>query len=120
MYKKRRNLTITILLLLILVVLSLTIQSIVFWNNVFLVGLFCFICGGILLILKKGIFNNMFYSFRVFLKNSSKLQMYVSEKDEVTTTKHLPSNNFIVTYFLLIGGVILIGYSTSISFFIST
>ncbi|MFD1037517.1 DUF3899 domain-containing protein [Virgibacillus byunsanensis] len=91
--------------------------SIVFWDNVFLVGLLCFMLGGAFLLIEKGVFNNVFYSFQLFFKNSSKLESYVTEmsEDRVNTQKSLFKSS-IGLRLLRIGGFVLI-VSTTFSFF---
>lgn len=115
MFWKRKKSTLTILLLLTLIVFSFTVRSIMFWDNLFLMGLVCFLIGGTLLLLRKGVFKNMIRSFSIFINHSSKLQMYVSEKDTSIGGKIHASNDFIVAYYLLAGGILLIANSTIVS-----
>lgn len=115
MFWKRKKSTLSLLFLLTLIVFSFTVRSIMFWDNLFLMGLVCFLFGGTLLLLRKGVFKNMIHSFSVFMKHSSKLQMYVSEKDTSIGGKTRASNDFIIAYYLLAGGILLIANSTIVS-----
>ena len=53
--------------------------SVVFWDIFFLIGLVIFMLGGVFLLLEKGVFDFFFYSFKKFLKTSSKVEEYVAE-----------------------------------------
>ena len=53
--------------------------SFVLWDIFFLIGLVIFMLGGVFLLLEKGVFDFFFYSFKKFLKTSSKVEEYVSE-----------------------------------------
>src|SRR5690625_5769626 len=81
MFWKRKKPTLTILLFLALIVLSFTVRSIMFWDNLFQMGLVCFLFGGTMLLLRKDVFKTLIHSFSIFINHSSKLQMYVSGKD---------------------------------------
>ncbi|MER2088399.1 MAG: DUF3899 domain-containing protein [Sporosarcina sp.] len=76
--KKKSVITFSSIGLLALVFLLLDV-SVVFWDIFFLIGLVIFMLGGVFLLLEKGIFDFFFYSFKKFLKTSSKVEEYVAE-----------------------------------------
>ena len=88
------------------------------WNNLFLIGLVLFMCGGGLLVLSKGIFNRFTHGFKLLLKNTSKLEEYVSEVDERTANKSNKINATPVILFLLLSGGLLLTISTFYSYYL--
>lgn len=79
------------------------------WDTFFLIGLVLFMCGGIFLLLEKGIFNFFFFSFRKFLKATSKAEEYVSEVNgERQVAITLPIKLSFTRYLLLLGIAMLI------------
>ena len=86
-------------------------------NNIFLVGLFCFICGGTSLVINKGVFNNMFHSFKVFLKSTSKLERYAIEKEVTGLIKQTKPRKYVFINTLLVIGMFMMMISTVFSIF---
>lgn len=70
-----------------LILILTTKNSLWLLNYLFYIGLACFIAGGFLLIIYKGIFNRMFRSFKRFYQNTSKVEEYVSSETPSTPTQ---------------------------------
>lgn len=109
--KNKSVITFSTISLLALVFLMLDV-SVVFWDVFFLIGLVIFMLGGVFLLLEKGVFNFFLYSFKKFLRTSSKVEEYVSEVNgqgefaaSSTKTATFPS-------YILFIGITIIGVTT--------
>jgi hypothetical protein len=56
-----------------------------FFNNIFLLALLLLMVTGSSIVIKGGMFNGIYYSFRRFYKNTSKLEQYVSQQTETVS-----------------------------------
>lgn len=104
---KKSVITIGIICLIALSFLMLDV-SIVFWDGFFLLGLVIFIVGGVLLLLEKGIFDFFFYSFKKFLKTSSKVEKYVSEVNDQNEFATSTAENATISRAVLFVGISII------------
>lgn len=76
------------------------ILPVVFWDKLFLLGLLCFMTGGVVFLLEKGVLNAVIHSFQLFFKNSSKLENYISK---VEGKGNKDSSPFVKTSFSSVG-----------------
>ncbi|MDW0110708.1 DUF3899 domain-containing protein [Sporosarcina aquimarina] len=94
-----------------LIFLLLDVRT-VYWDGFFLFGLVIFMVGGVLLLLKKGIFDFFFYSFKKFLKSSSKVEQYVSEVNDQQEFATSSSKNASIPSAILFTGISIIIVTT--------
>ncbi|MBD7909056.1 DUF3899 domain-containing protein [Sporosarcina sp. Sa3CUA8] len=97
--------------LIAVVFLMLDVKN-VYWDVFFLFGLVVFMVGGVLLLLKKGIFDFFFYSFNKFLKSSSKVEQYVSEVNNHNEFATSSSKNAAIPHAVLFAGISIIIITT--------
>ncbi len=111
---------VTVTLLSIVLVLLLFSKSfpVSVWDSLFLLGMAIFMCGGVLLLLSRGVFNRFIYGFKVLLKDTSKLEKYVAESEEKTTHKSTPVIKNWAVYYLMVSGGLLLTISTFYSYYL--
>ena len=109
--KKKSVITFSTISLLALVFLMLDV-SVVFWDVFFLIGLVIFMLGGVFLLLEKGVFDFFFYSFKKFLKTSSKVEGYVSEVNGQGEFAVSTAKTATFPRYILFIGITIIGVTT--------
>ncbi|MBE1553324.1 DUF3899 domain-containing protein [Sporosarcina limicola] len=83
-------------------------------NNIFMFGLACFMVGGLLLLIEKGVFKAGFKHFSWFFRRSSKLNQYADE--EVGSEKTaVPYTKAAISPQIVGSGLFLIALSTIFS-----
>ncbi|WP_039042205.1 DUF3899 domain-containing protein [Sporosarcina sp. ZBG7A] len=108
---KKSVITISIICLIALAFLLLDVST-AFWDVFFLLGLVVFMVGGVLLLLEKGIFDFFFYSFKKFLKTSSKVEKYVSEVNDENEFATSTAENATISRAILFVGISIIIVTT--------
>ena len=114
----RKRYTSTVLLIGLVAMLFFILDvSVEYWDAFFLTGLAIFMVGGAFLLLEKGVFNFFFYSFKAFLRISSKVEAYVAEvngegKSKTPSTERLP-----FTFYTLFTGMAIIIVTTIIPYY---
>ncbi|WP_432354433.1 DUF3899 domain-containing protein [Sporosarcina sp. A2] len=108
---KKSVITISIVCFVALAFLFLNVSTL-FWDGFFLLGLVVFMIGGVLLLLEKGVFDFFFYSFKKFLKTSSKVESYVSEVNDQNEFTTSPTANATISRAILFAGISIIVVTT--------
>lgn len=93
--------------------------SIEIWDKIFLVGLMLFMIGGLIFIVKKGIFDNFLRVSKEFRKKTSKLEAYVSGEELPTAKFKVENPKRSFGNYILLAGVIFITISTAFSYYLS-
>ncbi|USK57638.1 DUF3899 domain-containing protein [Cytobacillus solani] len=74
-------------------------------NLLFFIGLLLLMIGGVLFVLKGGMYTGIIYSFRRFYKSISKMEEYVSEQTGDPTERQIKSSLIdLYTYPIIISG----------------
>ncbi|WP_342590342.1 DUF3899 domain-containing protein [Cytobacillus eiseniae] len=77
-------------------------------NSLFFIALLLLMIGGILVVLKGGLFDGILYSFKQFYKRTSKLEEYVTEQTErIHDPTHKTGLKDLYVYPLIISGAML-------------